>query len=109
MRSFLTGAPILKPKERSKRCAFSYSMCTCIDIVIFSTTQLFIKLKLLVHVCTMREGSAKKNNFGKSRNGRTNINVEGQRSNAGDEGDTSKRFGVPYCTIWSVDLYNEKT
>ena len=35
---------------------------------------------------TMREGSAKKNSYGKSRNGRTNINIEGQRSNAGDEG-----------------------
>ena len=28
----------------------------------------------------MREGSAKKNSYGKSRNGRTNINMEGQRS-----------------------------
>ena len=51
MRSFLTGAPILKPKERSKRCAFSYSMCKCRHCYnLFSTTQLFIKLKLLVHV-----------------------------------------------------------
>ena len=31
---------------------------------------------------TMREGSAKKNSYWKSRNGRTNINMEGQRSNA---------------------------
>ena len=37
---------------------------------------------------TMREGSAKKYSNGKSRNGRTNTNVEGQRSNAGDEGET---------------------
>ena len=57
----------------------------------------------------MREGSAKKNNFGKSRHRRTNINMEGQRSNAGDEGETSDIFGVPDSTIWSVDLYNEKT
>ena len=28
----------------------------------------------------MREGSAKKNSYGKSRNVRTNINMEGQRS-----------------------------
>ena len=45
---------------------------------------------------TMREGSAKKNSCGKSRNGRTNINMEGQRSNAGDEGE---RSGVPDSTI----------
>ena len=49
----------------------------------------------------MREGSAKKNSYGNIRNGRTNINMEGQRSNAGDEGETSERFGVPDSTIWS--------
>ena len=43
----------------------------------------------------MREGSAKKkNSYGKSRNGRTNINLEGQRNNAGDE-------GIPDSTIWA--------
>ena len=57
----------------------------------------------------MREGSAKKNSYGKSRNGRTNINMEGQRSNAGDEGETSESFGVPDCSIRSGDLDNEKT
>ena len=57
----------------------------------------------------MREGSAKKNSYGKSRNGRTNINMEGQRSNTGDEGEISERFGVPDCTIWSGDLDSEKT
>ena len=57
----------------------------------------------------MREGSVKKNSYGKSRNGRTNINMEGQRSNAGYEGETSESFGVPDCTIWSGDLDNEKT
>ena len=57
----------------------------------------------------MREGSAKKNTYGKSRNGRTNINMEGQRSMAGDEGETSESFGVPDCTIRSGDLDNEKT
>ena len=49
----------------------------------------------------MREGSAKKNSYGKSHNGRTNINMEGQMSNAGDEGETSESFGVPSSTIWS--------
>ena len=39
----------------------------------------------------------------------TNINMEGQRSNAGDEGETSERFGVPDCSIRSGDLDNEKT
>ena len=58
---------------------------------------------------TMREGSAKKNSYGKSRNGRTNINMEGQRRNAGDEGETSESVGVPDITIWSGDLDNEKT
>ena len=57
----------------------------------------------------MREGSAKKNSYGKSRNGRTNINMEGQRSNAGDEDETSESFGVPDCSIRSGDLDNEKT
>ena len=57
----------------------------------------------------MREGSAKKNSYGKSRNGRTNINMEGQMSNAGDEGETNERFGVPHCSIRSGDLDNEKT
>ena len=55
----------------------------------------------------MREGSAKKN--GKSRNGRTNINMEGQRSNDVDEGETSESFGVSDCTVRSGDLDNEKT
>ena len=58
---------------------------------------------------TMREGSAKKNSYGKIRNGRTNINMEGQRSNTGDEGETSESFGVPDCTIWSGNLDNENT
>ena len=58
---------------------------------------------------TMREGSAKKNIYGKCRNGRTNINMEGQMSNVRDEGETSERFGVPDCTIWSGDLDNAKT
>ena len=35
--------------------------------------------------------------------------MEGQRSNTGDEGETGESFGVPDCTIWSVDLDNEKT
>ena len=43
----------------------------------------------------MREGSAKKNSYGKSRNGRTNINMEGQRSNAGDEGKLVNVFVFP--------------
>ena len=58
---------------------------------------------------TMREGSAKKNSYGKSRNGRTNINMEGRRSNAGGEGETSESFGVSDCSIRSGDLGNEKT
>ena len=58
---------------------------------------------------TMREGSAKKNRYGKSRNGRTDINIEGQRSNPGDEGETSERFGVPDCSIRSRYLDNENT
>ena len=41
--------------------------------------------------------------------GLLNINMEGQRSNTGDEGETSKSFRVPDCTIWSGDLDNEKT
>ena len=57
----------------------------------------------------MREGSAKKNSYGKSRNGRSKINMEGQRSNGGDEGETSESFGVPDCTIRSGYLDNEKT
>ena len=48
---------------------------------------------------TMREGSAKKNSYVKSRNGRTNINFEGHRNNAGDEGETSESFGVPDSII----------
>ena len=43
----------------------------------------------------MREGGAKKNSYGQSRNGRTNITMEGQRSNAGDEGETSENFVFP--------------
>ena len=43
----------------------------------------------------MREGSAKNNSYVKSRNGRTNINMEGQRSNAGHECEPSERFGLP--------------
>ena len=58
---------------------------------------------------TVRERSAKKNSYGKIRNGRTNINMEGKRSNTGDEGETSKSVGVPDCTIWSGNLDNEKT
>ena len=57
----------------------------------------------------MREGRAKKNSYGKSRNGRTNINMEGQRSNDGDESETSESFGVPDCSLRSGDLDNEKT
>ena len=57
----------------------------------------------------MREGSAKENSYGKSRNGRNNINMEGQRSNAGDEGETSESFVVSDCSIRSGDLDNEKT
>ena len=57
----------------------------------------------------MREGSAKKNSYGKIRNGRTNINMEGQRSNTGDEGETSESFGVSDCIVRSGDLDNEKT
>ena len=37
------------------------------------------------------------------------INMEGQRSNAGDEGETSDSFGVSDCTVRSGDLDNEKT
>ena len=58
---------------------------------------------------TMRDGSAKKNSYGKSRNGGTNINMEGQKSNTGDEGETSESFGVSDCTVRSGDLDNEKT
>ena len=50
----------------------------------------------------MREGSAKKNSYGKCRNGRANINMEGQRSNTGDEGETSESFCVP-------DIYGAET
>ena len=57
----------------------------------------------------MREGSAKKNSYGKSRNGRTNINMEGQMSNDGDEGETSESFCVPDCSLRSGDLDTEKT
>ena len=61
------------------------------------------------HERTMREGSAKKNSYGKSRSGRTNINMEGQRSNAADEVETSDSFGVTDCSLRSGDLDNEKT
>ena len=57
----------------------------------------------------MREGGSKGVSYGKSRNVRTNINMEGHRSNAGDEGETSESFGVPDSTIRSGDLDNEKT
>ena len=57
----------------------------------------------------MREGSAKKNSYGKSRNGRTNINMEGQMSNDGDEGETRESFCVPDCSLRSGDLDTEKT
>ena len=57
----------------------------------------------------MREGSAKKNSYGKSRT--SIIIMEGQRSNDGDESETSESFGVPDCslTLRSGDLDNEKT
>ena len=58
---------------------------------------------------TMPEESAKKYSYGKGRNGRTNVNLEGQRSNAGHEGETSERFGVPDCSIRSGELDDEKT
>ena len=35
--------------------------------------------------------------------------MEGQRSNTGDEGETSKSVGVPDSTVQSGDLDNEKT
>ena len=54
----------------------------------------------------MREGSAKKNSYGKCRNWRTNINMKGQRSNNGDK---SESFGVPDCSLRSGDMDNEKT
>ena len=57
----------------------------------------------------MREGSAKKNSYGKSRNGRTNLNMEGQRSNQRDEGETSESFGVPDCSLRSGYMDNENT
>ena len=57
----------------------------------------------------MREGRAMKNSYEKSRNGRTNINMEEQRSNTGDEGETSEGVGVSDCTVRSGDLDNEKT
>ena len=47
--------------------------------------------------------------MGKTRNGRTNINMEGQRSNAGDEGETSKRFWYSRLFYTDGDLDNEKT
>ena len=57
----------------------------------------------------MREGSAKKNSYGKSRNGRTNLSMEGQRSNDGGEGETSESVGVLECSFRGGDLDNEKT
>ena len=39
----------------------------------------------------------------------TNINIEGQMSNAGDEDETSESFGVSDYTVGSGDLDNEKT
>ena len=57
----------------------------------------------------MREGSAKRNSYGNGRTGRTNINVEGQRSNARDEGEASESVGVPDSTIRSGYMDNEKT
>ena len=57
----------------------------------------------------MREGSANNNSYGKSRNVRTNINMEGQMSNTGDEVETSESVGVSDCTVRSGDLDNEKT
>ena len=53
---------------------------------------------------TMREGSAKKNIYGKLRNRRTNINMEGRRTNAGDEGETRESVGVPDCSIRSGNM-----
>ena len=41
--------------------------------------------------------------------GRTNINMEGQMRNAGDEGKTSESVVVPDCSIRSRDLDNENT
>ena len=54
----------------------------------------------------MREGSAKTKFYWKSRNGRTNLNMEGQRSNDGDEGETSESFGIPGCSLRSGDVDN---
>ena len=47
--------------------------------------------------------------IGKIGNGRTNINMEGRMSNAGDEGETSENVGVPDCSIRSGDLDNKIT
>ena len=53
---------------------------------------------------TMREGSAKKNSYGKSRNGRNNINMEGQRSNDGDESET-----IVKVLVFPIVLYGGET
>ena len=48
----------------------------------------------------MRKGSAKKNSYGKSRNGGlTSIWKDRERSNTGDEGETSESFGVSDCIV----------
>ena len=35
--------------------------------------------------------------------------MDGQRSNDGDDGETSEHFGVPDCSLRSGDLDNGKT
>ena len=39
--------------------------------------------------------------MGKAAMGRTNINMEGQGSNDGDESETSESFAVPHCSLRS--------
>ena len=69
----------------------------------------FIFLGALITKDGLCEKEVRRRIAGKSRNGRTNINMEGQRSNDGDESETSESFGVPDCSLRSGDLDNEKT
>ena len=69
----------------------------------------FVLLGALITKDGLCDKEVKNNSYVKSRNWMTNINMEGPRSNAGDEGETSESFGVPDCTIRSRELDNEKT
>ncbi len=65
------------------------------DIEVATT---FVFLGALITKDGLCEKEVRRKYLWKSRNGRTNINMEGQRSNAGDEGETGE-------SVWCSRLF----